>query len=188
MNRNLVFIALSLLTWGFGEGLFFNFQPIYLKELGSDAQPIGLILGGYVILFPTRLFASILVGMQDMAVATAAQAAGWAVTTATTVGLVLAGCGLYALVIAWACVIGIATFPLYLKIRCRLKCNEVMSAVIMTTLSVLTVVIPMVGLGFLVTQEVIAAYHFITTLTDVFGFFSFLGLATWFLGYLRLTG
>ena len=45
MNRNLIFIALSLLTWGFGEGLFFNFQPIYLKELGSDEQQIGLILG-----------------------------------------------------------------------------------------------------------------------------------------------
>ena len=47
MNRNLIFIALSLLTWGFGEGLFFNFQPIYLKELGSDEQQIGLILGAF---------------------------------------------------------------------------------------------------------------------------------------------
>ena len=47
LNRNLIFIALSLLTWGFGEGLFFNFQPIYLKELGSDEQQIGLILGAF---------------------------------------------------------------------------------------------------------------------------------------------
>jgi MFS family permease len=43
----MVFIALSLLTWGFGEGLFFNFQPIYLKELGSNEQQIGLILGAF---------------------------------------------------------------------------------------------------------------------------------------------
>lgn len=49
MNRNLLFIALALLTWGFGEGLFFNFQPIYLKELGSDEQQIGLILGAFGI-------------------------------------------------------------------------------------------------------------------------------------------
>jgi len=47
LNRNLLFIALALLTWGFGEGLFFNFQPIYLKELGSDEQQIGLILGAF---------------------------------------------------------------------------------------------------------------------------------------------
>lgn len=47
MNRNLLFVALALLTWGFGEGLFFNFQPIYLKSLGSDEQQIGLILGAF---------------------------------------------------------------------------------------------------------------------------------------------
>ena len=47
MNRNLVFIAIALLLWGFGEGMFFNFQPIYLKSLGSDEQQIGLILGAF---------------------------------------------------------------------------------------------------------------------------------------------
>lgn len=47
MNRNLLFVALALLTWGFGEGLFFNFQPIYLKSLGSDEQQIGWILGAF---------------------------------------------------------------------------------------------------------------------------------------------
>jgi MFS family permease len=47
LNRNLVFVALALLTWGFGEGLFFNFQPIYLKELGSSEAQIGFILGAF---------------------------------------------------------------------------------------------------------------------------------------------
>ena len=47
MNLNLLFVALALFTWGFGEGLFFNFQPIYLKELGSNEQQIGLILGAF---------------------------------------------------------------------------------------------------------------------------------------------
>ena len=47
MNRNLLFVAFALLTWGFGEGMFFNFQPIYLKSLGSDEQQIGLILGAF---------------------------------------------------------------------------------------------------------------------------------------------
>ena len=45
MNRNLLFIALALFTWGMGEGMFFNFQPIYLAQLGSDPQQIGFILG-----------------------------------------------------------------------------------------------------------------------------------------------
>jgi len=47
LNRNLLFVAIALLTWGFGEGLFFNFQPIYLKSLGSNEQQIGLILGAF---------------------------------------------------------------------------------------------------------------------------------------------
>ena len=47
MNCNLLFIALALFTWGFGEGLFYNFQPIYLKSLGSNEQQIGLILGAF---------------------------------------------------------------------------------------------------------------------------------------------
>ncbi len=46
MNRSLLFVALALLLWGFGEGMFFNFVPIYLDNQFqlSEAQ-IGLILG-----------------------------------------------------------------------------------------------------------------------------------------------
>ena len=47
MNRSLLFIALSLFTWGIGEGMFFNFSPIYMQELGSNPQQIGLILGAF---------------------------------------------------------------------------------------------------------------------------------------------
>jgi MFS family permease len=47
LNRSLLFIALSLFTWGIGEGMFFNFQPIYLAQLGSNPQQIGLILGAF---------------------------------------------------------------------------------------------------------------------------------------------
>jgi MFS family permease len=45
MNRNLILIAFSLMTWGTGEGMFFYFQPIYLKELGANPVTIGIILG-----------------------------------------------------------------------------------------------------------------------------------------------
>jgi DHA1 family multidrug resistance protein-like MFS transporter len=46
LNRNLFFIAAALLLWGFGEGMFFNFVPIYLdKQFLLDEYKIGLILG-----------------------------------------------------------------------------------------------------------------------------------------------
>ena len=47
LNRNLIFIALALVTWGIGEGMFINFQPIYLAEFGSNPQQIGFILGAF---------------------------------------------------------------------------------------------------------------------------------------------
>jgi MFS family permease len=46
MNRNLLLIALSLVTWGMGEGMFFFFEPLYLQELGANPVMIGSILGG----------------------------------------------------------------------------------------------------------------------------------------------
>lgn len=46
MNRSLLFIALALLLWGFGEGMFINFIPIYLdNEFHLTKAQIGLVLG-----------------------------------------------------------------------------------------------------------------------------------------------
>ena len=48
MNRNLIFVASALLLWGFGEGMFFNFVPIYLdKQFALSKYDIGLILGAF---------------------------------------------------------------------------------------------------------------------------------------------
>ena len=48
MNRSLLFIALSLFTWGIGEGMFWNFSSIYMeRDLGSNPQQIGVILGAF---------------------------------------------------------------------------------------------------------------------------------------------
>ncbi len=46
MNRDLILVVLSLLTWGIGEGMFISFQPLYLQEMGADPVRIGAILGG----------------------------------------------------------------------------------------------------------------------------------------------
>ncbi|GAB4485726.1 MAG: MFS transporter [Anaerolineales bacterium] len=46
MNRSLLFIAIALLLWGFGEGMFINFIPIYLDNQFHLSKPqIGLVLG-----------------------------------------------------------------------------------------------------------------------------------------------
>ncbi len=45
MNRDLRLVMVSLFIWGIGEGMFFYFQPLYLKQLGADPVQIGAILG-----------------------------------------------------------------------------------------------------------------------------------------------
>jgi predicted MFS family arabinose efflux permease len=45
LNRALWLIALSMFAWGVGDGMFINFQPLYLQQLGADPVQIGAILG-----------------------------------------------------------------------------------------------------------------------------------------------
>jgi MFS family permease len=45
MNSSFLWIAISLFTWGVGEGMFYMFQPIYLSQLGANPVTIGYILG-----------------------------------------------------------------------------------------------------------------------------------------------
>ena len=46
MTRDLLIMAISLFTWGLGEGMFYYFQSLYLEEWGADPLQIGAILGG----------------------------------------------------------------------------------------------------------------------------------------------
>ena len=46
MNPNLISVAIALFLWGIGEGMFFGFAPIYLKnQFLLDEQSIGVVLG-----------------------------------------------------------------------------------------------------------------------------------------------
>jgi MFS family permease len=48
LNRNIPFVAVALLLWGFGEGMFYNFVPIYLaRQFVLDETQIGLVLGAF---------------------------------------------------------------------------------------------------------------------------------------------
>ena len=45
MSRDLKIVSAAMLTWGFGEGMFYIFQPLYIQQLGADPILIGAILG-----------------------------------------------------------------------------------------------------------------------------------------------
>ena len=45
MSIDLVLLAISLLTWGIGEGMFIYFQPIYLQQLGANTMTIAGVFG-----------------------------------------------------------------------------------------------------------------------------------------------
>ena len=47
MNRAVLFIAIAMLTGGISEGMFINFQPIYLQQMGADSFRIGVLLSGF---------------------------------------------------------------------------------------------------------------------------------------------
>jgi MFS family permease len=48
LNRSLFFVAAALLLWGLGEGMFFNFVPIYLdRQFMLSEYEIGLVLGAF---------------------------------------------------------------------------------------------------------------------------------------------
>jgi hypothetical protein len=38
MSRDLILVALALMTWGVGEGMFLFFEPLYLQEMGEQAH------------------------------------------------------------------------------------------------------------------------------------------------------
>jgi len=44
MNRDARLVGLALLLWGFGEGLFFHIEPLYIAQLGATPVQIGGIL------------------------------------------------------------------------------------------------------------------------------------------------
>ncbi len=63
--------------------------------------------------------------------------------------------------LAWAGVVGMLTFPLYRSLRSRLQERSTLAAAIMTPLVVAVLVLPVVGLVFLITQDVTLLYHFL---------------------------
>ena len=64
-------------------------------------RPFAVVAAGFVLAFPLRVFTALLQGLQDLAYLGGVQLAAWIAGTATTIGLVMAGAGLYALAGGW---------------------------------------------------------------------------------------
>jgi O-antigen/teichoic acid export membrane protein len=64
-------------------------------------RPFALVAAGFVLAFPLRVFTALLQGLQDLAYLGVVQLAAWIAGTATTLALIVAGAGLYALAGGW---------------------------------------------------------------------------------------
>ncbi len=64
-------------------------------------HPLGLVLLAFVLTFPLRIFAAVLLGLQDLAFLGRLNIISFLISSAVTVALVLAGWGLYALALGW---------------------------------------------------------------------------------------
>lgn len=50
MSKNLYFLFAALFFWGIGEGMFFNFNPLYMQSLGASPIAIGGILSAFGVI------------------------------------------------------------------------------------------------------------------------------------------
>ena len=63
--------------------------------------PLAVVLVGFVLAFPLRIFPALLQGLQDLTFANGMQIVTWVLSTGSAVWMVLAGWNLYALAVGW---------------------------------------------------------------------------------------
>ena len=81
--------------------------------------PLAVVLSVFVLTFPARVFHAALSGLQDLAYLGGTYTVTWIVGTGMTVGLVLAGWGLYALAVGWAVSQGLSSAIWWVRLRRR---------------------------------------------------------------------
>jgi O-antigen/teichoic acid export membrane protein len=79
-------------------------------------NPLRLVLIAFVVMFPLRVFAAALQGLQDLAFLGWVQLATWFLATGLVIGLVLAGYGLDALAIGWIAAQILATAAQWIRL------------------------------------------------------------------------
>ena len=88
------------------------------RDAGS-ARPLLLVLAGFALLFPARLYQSVLQGLQELPFLGKLQIVSWTALTVTTIALVLAGAGLWALVVGWVVGQALTAIAAWLRVRQR---------------------------------------------------------------------
>jgi len=84
---------------------------------GPLRMPIGVVMLSFVLTFPLRIFPAVLQGLQDLTFLGKLTIAAWITSTALTIGLVLAGKGLYSLAFGWVVAQLITAGISYLRLR-----------------------------------------------------------------------
>ncbi|MGF1579474.1 MAG: lipopolysaccharide biosynthesis protein [Gemmataceae bacterium] len=98
-------------------GLFIAF--VYWSGDSSEGirLPLLVIVVTYVLLFPFRMYAAALEGMQDLFVSAAVVLIGWLVQAGVVLSLVLSGAGYWALVGGWFCNLLVTTLLCWGRLR-----------------------------------------------------------------------
>jgi DHA1 family multidrug resistance protein-like MFS transporter len=103
MSVDLILLAVSLFTWGIGEGLFIYFQPIYLAQLGANTMTIATVFSAFgLAMMVAHIPAGYLadrIGRKPLLIAawSAGLVATWVMAIARTLPVFILGMLLYGL-------------------------------------------------------------------------------------------
>jgi O-antigen/teichoic acid export membrane protein len=83
----------------------------------SMRWPLALVFVAFIALYPLRIVSAVLQGAQDLPFLAKSQLIGWAVGTVITIALVIAGTGLFALVVGWTVTLTIPAVAAWWRVR-----------------------------------------------------------------------
>ncbi len=89
------------------------------SEWAPLRAPLGLVFGVFVLTFPARILHGALAGLQDLAWLGGAFSVTWLAGTGVTVGLVMAGFGLYGMALGWSVSQALSAGAWWLRLRRR---------------------------------------------------------------------
>jgi O-antigen/teichoic acid export membrane protein len=82
-------------------------------------RPLIVVFAAFVVLYPLRIVVAVLQGLQELSFLAKTQFVGWAASSVVTIGLVLAGAGLHALMIGWVLATAVPAFAAWLQVRAK---------------------------------------------------------------------
>jgi O-antigen/teichoic acid export membrane protein len=79
--------------------------------------PLALVFVAFVAMYPLRILAAVLQGLQDLPFLARTQLVGWALGTIVTIAFVVAGAGIFALVGGWIVTVGFPAVAAWWRVR-----------------------------------------------------------------------